>query len=140
MFHKTKKNLFLDRTIKVFKAFVRLRVGQNANKLVRSGSEKWSKDYFQNPIKYRKTNKMIRFSRFFIMNYSNVYKREKNKFVNSLLNFGFYEWKKFPKKSKKSPCKMLSSRLSIKKSKKFSQFESAFSFFAYHWLIVRYQE
>ena len=48
----------------VYKAFVRLKANQNANKLVRSNSI----ECFQNPVWNRKTNKMVRFQTCFILN------------------------------------------------------------------------
>ena len=56
----------------VYKAFVRLKANQNANKLVRSNSI----ECFQNPVWNRKTNKMVRFQTCFILNLSNLYKRK----------------------------------------------------------------
>ena len=56
----------------VYKAFVRLKANQNANKLVRSN---WI-ECFQNPVWNRKTNKMVRFQTCFILNLSNLYKRK----------------------------------------------------------------
>ena len=48
----------------VYKAFVRLKANQNANKLVRSN---WI-ECFQNPVWNRKTNKMVRFPTCLLLN------------------------------------------------------------------------
>ena len=68
--------IYLQKTIKIFNALIRLRASQNAYNLVWSRSEKFSIECFQNPVGHRKTNKVAWFSRFYISNQRNLYKRE----------------------------------------------------------------